>query len=82
MLHHSYGREISDTLPQILTANMFIWTHAINPELQGGRGRPSYDAGGLSCSNDNLWFSACSTAYKEAPDYHWPAAPWAMTTTN
>lgn len=29
---------------------------------------PGYGAGGLSCSNDNLWFGVCSTAYKEGSD--------------
>lgn len=33
-------------------------------------------------SNDNLWFGACSTGYKEASDCHWLAAPLATSTRN
>lgn len=33
-------------------------------------------------SNDNLWFGACSTGYKEASDCPWLAAPLATSTRN
>lgn len=35
-----------------------------------------------ACSNDNLWFGACSTAYKEVSDCHWLVAPLATSTTH
>lgn len=33
-------------------------------------------------SNDNLWFGACSTGYKEASDCHWLPALLATLTRN
>lgn len=38
------------------------------PSFRGDTGGPGYGAGGPACSNDNLWFAACSTGYKEASD--------------
>lgn len=35
-----------------------------------------------ACSNHNLWFGACSTAYNEASDDHWLAAPLTKSITN
>lgn len=33
-------------------------------------------------SNDNLWFGACLTSYKEASDCPWLAVPLATSTRN
>lgn len=62
--------------------NVYLDTCHKSQSFRGGRGGLSYGAGGLSCSNDNLWFGACSTAYKEALDCHWLAAPMVKSTTN
>lgn len=60
--------------------NVYLdWCHNSRAFKEAGVG---LDMAQEARSNDNLWFGACSTSYKEASDCHWLAAPLATSTRN